>query len=541
MSCPRPGFDFRDPKYGPVITRRVETIAKLRADAPLLEAFITHYRQHPADFINDWGMTFDPRALAMGRPSTVPFVLFDRQRECIQFIVDNCWRLNEPGLIEKSRDVGLSWIVVAVGVALAVFNRGFVAGYGSRKEEYVDKLDSPKSLFWKTRFFLRNLPREFRAGWIEKKHAPHMRIMLPESESVLTGEAGDGIGRGDRTSIYFVDEAAHLERPMLVDASLSATTNCRVDLSSVYGMDNPFAEKRHSWDASRIFIFDWRDDPRKDDEWYAKQARNLPPTVVAQEIDRSYTASKEGIIIPNTWVQSAIDAHVKLGIKPSGVRHGSLDVADEGVDKNAYGHRYGIVLRHAEEWSGKGDDLFGTSTKAAGFYDRDLLESLVYDGDGLGAGIRGDIRKINEERKAKGLRQIALRTFRGSAEVFEPTKAIPSAISADAARDALEIRNEDFFANLKAQGWWSLRARFERTHRAVKDGEKFDPDDLISLSSDLPDLARLTNELSQPTYKLNGAGKVVVNKKPDGSKSPNLADMVMMLYSPGAKRRGFLV
>lgn len=533
------GFDFRNPDYRLIYARRLERLHRIRSDPGVLAAHIAYYRENIADLINDWGMTFDPRALAHGRPAHVPFVLFPRQRECIDFIVRDCWRLNEPGLIEKARDVGLSWIVVGVGCSLAILNKGFVAGYGSRKEEYVDKLDSPKSLFWKARYFMKNLPREFRAGWNERKHAPHMRIMLPDTDSVLTGEAGDGIGRGDRTSIYFVDEAAHLERPMLVEASLSATTNCRIDLSSVNGMDNPFAVKRHSWDEKRIFIFDWRDDPRKDDAWYADQTKNLPAVVVAQEIDRNYAASKEGIVIPNTWVKAAIDAHVKLGIKPTGARLAALDVADEGVDWNAYGYRHGIVLRCAEEWSGKGDDIFATSERAVGLVDRDGCELLTYDGDGLGAGVRGDVRKINEARKARGQREIKLATFRGSGAVINPTKQIPTAYRDAVRSDALERTNEDFFGNFKAQSWWELRVRFERTYRAVVEGEQFAPDDLISLSSDLPFLQRLVNELSQPTYDQNKAGKIIVDKKPDGSKSPNLADMVMMVYAPSAKRGGF--
>ena len=47
-------------------------------------------------------------------------------------------------------------------------------------------------------------------------------------------------------------------------------------------------------------------------------------------------------------------------------------------------------------------------------------------------------------------------------------------------------------------------------------------------------------ELSQPTYGLNGAGKIIVNKKPDGSKSPNLGDAIMIEFSPERRKpRGF--
>jgi hypothetical protein len=40
-----------------------------------------------------------------------------------------------------------------------------------------------------------------------------------------------------------VDESAFLKRPLLIDAALSQTTRCRIDLSSVNGMNNPFAQK----------------------------------------------------------------------------------------------------------------------------------------------------------------------------------------------------------------------------------------------------------------------------------------------------------
>ncbi len=43
---------------------------------------------------------------------------------------------------------------------------------------------------------------------------------------------------------------------------------------------------------------------------------------------------------------------------------------------------------------------------------------------------------------------------------------------------------------------------------------------------------KLIVELSQPTYSVNGVGKIVVDKKPDGTKSPNLADSAMIAFAP---------
>jgi hypothetical protein len=35
-------------------------------------------------------------------------------------------------------------------------------------------------------------------------------------------------------------------------------------------------------------------------------------------------------------VQAAVDAHIKLGIQPSGQRLGAMDIADEGKIKTAF-------------------------------------------------------------------------------------------------------------------------------------------------------------------------------------------------------------
>lgn len=515
-------FDFKKPDYRLVMEWRMERLARIRAEPSVLPALRTFYATNPAQFIIDWGQTFDPRNADVGMPSALPFLLFPKQEEWVHWFMDR-WQRRERGLTEKSRDMGMSWLTVATASTLCLFRPGIVAGFGSRKEEYVDKIGDPKSLFWKAREFIANLPREFRGSWNRSTDAPHLRILFHDTGSAMTGEAGDNIGRGDRTSFYFVDEAAHIERPMLVEASLSATTNCRQDLSSVNGSANPFAEKRHSGKV-KVFTFHWRDDPRKDDAWYAKQHENLDAVTIAQEIDIDYSASVEGVVIPSAWVQASIDAHVKLGIEPTGARLASLDVADEGRDKNALCGAYGILLECIEEWSGVGADIFSTVVKAIDLAETHGYEKVRYDADGLGAGCRGDARIVNEKRHEDGRKIIPFESFRGSEAPFDPER-----------EDVKGRKNKDFFANRKAQGWWALRTRFQKTYRAVVEGQPFDPDEIISIASTMPLRAKLVVELSQPTYGLNTAGKILIDKAPEGAKSPNLADAAMIRFSTVAR------
>lgn len=515
-------FDWKKPEYGAVLQWRRERLNRLKASPEALVDARTFYQAHPAEFINHWGMTVDPRNVERGLPAAVPFLLFPRQEEWVSWFLES-WKGSRPGITEKSRDMGMSWLTIALSCTLCLFNRGVAVGFGSRKEEYVDKIGSPKSLFERGRLFMQNVPRIFAGNW----SAPHMRIQFHDTGSFIGGEAGDEIGRGDRTSFYFVDEAAFLEHPEKVDGALSQTTNCRIDVSTPNGLANTFAQKRFSpayADTGRVFTFHWMQDPRKDQAWYDKQVAELDPVIVAQEIDLNYSASVEGVVIPNAWIQAAIDADKKLGFEITGDKFAALDVADEGADKNALAGRHGVKLNRMKSWSGAGSTIFKTVEKAFALLDEWEQESFLYDGDGLGAGVRGDAQQINSERDKVGKQQVSDQPFRGSAAVWRPE-----------AEMVKKRKNKDYFMNLKAQSWWALRLRFEKTYKAVVEKQPFDPDDLIVIDSQLPELVSLIMELSQPTWQPNTVGKIVIDKVPDGMKSPNLADAVMILFNPATR------
>jgi hypothetical protein len=523
--------DWKHPDYVGIFRARMWNLEQIRAHPDCLPDLKAYYKETPADFINDWGITFDPRNAEIGLPTTLPFILFDKQREFIDFVLRK-WRERKSGLVEKSRDMGVTWEAISLSCTLCLFHDGVAIGFGSRKEEYVDKVGTLKPILPKGRMFMEHLPVEFRGSWVAWRDAPHMRISFPETGSLISGEAGDEIGRGDRTSITFVDEAAHLAHPDLVDAALSQTTNCRIDMSSVRGMANSFAAKR--WGGKiEVFIFDWRDDPRKDDAWYAKQVEELDPVVVAQEIDRDYLAAVKGVVIPGEWVRAAIDARTKLGIAPSGLRALTLDVADEGIDKNATCETWGTEVERTKEFTGKGSDLYATTEWCFQICDEEGYGGFRYDADGLGAGVRGDARALNEKRQATGARALTVVGFRGSEGVHEPEGVVEGTIGTEGDKGRT---NQDYFANRKAQGWWSLRKRFQRTFRWVVGGIPCAPDDIISLSSKNPDLMKLVAQLSQPVYRTNEVGKMVVDKAPRNlktpMKSPNEGDAVMMRYAP---------
>ena len=529
------------PNYTVEYQRRINLLHDLMVRPQNQPAIMAHYKANPVDWINDWCVTFDPRRISPD-PRLMPFITFQRQREFIDFLVA-CWVDKECGLVEKARDVGATWLCCAFSAWLWLFHPGTVIGWGSRKEEYVDKKGDPKAIFPKIRQILENLP-----GWMmpesynPEKHAVYMRIINPVTGSAITGEAGDNIGRGGRTTLYFKDESAHYEHPEMVEAALGDNTDVQIDISSVNGSANVFYRRRMAGEVwmpgapkivgkTRIFVFDWRDHPLKTQEWYDTRRKKAEAEgllhIFAQEVDRDYTGSIDNIIIRPEWVRAAIDAHVKLGFGSDGEKVAGQDVADGGGDKNALAIRHGVILKHADHWAGEAGEAPERAVPTCIEYG---VNELFYDSIGVGSGFKTGVNNLKE----KGALPSSLKIYPWNAaqSPIEPEKNIIPG-------DKQSPKNEDYYANLKAQAWWRLRTRFYKTFRAVTHGDKYDSSELISLDSTMPRIHDLQMELSQAVHSTNGKGKVLVDKKPDGAISPNLADAIVICYCPVRPPKGF--
>jgi hypothetical protein len=487
-----------------------------------------HYKECPWDLVRDWGMTFDPRKIETGGLSSIPFIPWPRLVEYMQWLMQQ-WRGSERGLVEKSRDCGVTWLSVGFAVAQWCCHDGVAIGFGSRKEALVDKLGDPDSIFEKIRHFVSNIPAELLPkGFVPKEHSTYMRLVSPETGSSITGEAGDNIGRGGRKALYFIDEAAFIERQQMVDAALSQATNCQIDISTFNGSGNLFYQKQQRFQGTnRHFVFDWRDDPRKDEAWYQKQKDEQPEEIVAQEIDRDPNASNTDAFLPAKWIISAIDAHKVLGFEPSGVRTVGFDPADTG-DAKAVVLRYGSVVVGCEQ---KVDgDITHAIPWAYYLADEHSSDIFLYDADGLGA------PSIKIDMTSRVVGRMRVEGYRGSGEVEDKDQHAVRG-------DPTSKLNRDRYQNFRAQSWSWVRDRLRKTHDAVqrkKDGLiiNIDPDQLISISSDCRGIYELQSELSRPKRIYTESGKIAVeSKKAMRARqviSPNLADALVIAFSKNA-------
>lgn len=526
------------PDYPGVYAWRLRTIAGLEADPDLLESAMAYYADRPDEFIQHWMDTFDPRKVT---GKWMPFVFFARQSEMVQFLED-CRTTSRSGLMEKCRDAGATWLSCAYSVWAFLFIDDMSIGWGSRKESLVDKLGDADSIFEKMRLLLSRLPRIFMPkAWRPREHATYMKLINPNNGATISGEAGDNIGRGGRSSIYFVDEAAHIERPEKIEAALGDNTNVRIDISSVNGLGNPFHRTRESgydWypghdapsNATLVFIMDWSHHPAKTQEWYdarkAKAVHQGMQHIFAQEVDRDYSAAISNTIITFEWIQSAVDAHLHIPylaeIVPPDAWTAGLDVADEGEDRNALTKRQWIILRSCEEWGERDVGVTCRRVLAACRQHRGI--KVQYDCIGIGAGVKSEYNRLIDDATISeaDLRMVPWNAGAGVVRPYE--RVIPD--------DDLTPLNRDMFGNFKAQAWFDVSRRFYKTHRARKEGVIYDPEELISLDSRNPLLHQLMKELAQPTKGESTGLRMIVNKKPNGMKSPNLADSAIEAFFP---------
>ena len=384
---PESALDWMRPDYDPIYRARLYRLVHLQRTPGLMPGVIEHYKTNPAQFIIDWGTTTDPRNAEIGQPVEIPFVLFPRQVEFIEWLHAR-WLAREDGLCAKSRDVGASWLIVAYAVWMWLLHPESVIGIGSRKEELVDNGLDSKSLFWKCRRFIARLPGEFRPrDYAEKLNTRHMLIANPANGATIVGEAGDNIGRGARTSLYLLDEAAYFDRAEAIDAALSMTSNCKIYVSSVNGPGTVFSRKRLSGKISTIQLH-WRDDPRKDQAWYDKQKATLDPTILAQEVDIDENAATSDAWIPGDLVEIAASTKPTAVTGIGGWMLG-VDAAHLGSDKSVIHCRRGrLNLPQIKRTGFDGPMLAGLVVEQCRILEsasNGLIRAIVIELDGPGA------------------------------------------------------------------------------------------------------------------------------------------------------------
>lgn len=234
----------------------------------------------------------------------------------------------------------------------------------------------------------------------------------------------------------------------------------------------------------------------------------------------AYNDEVKGSIIPVDWFNAAIDAHVKLGFKPTGAKIAAHDPSDEGGDSKGYALRHGSVILDVAE-----NDTGDVNEGCDWAIDR-AIESgadwFAWDCDGLGVTLKRQVAQGFSGKKTE------LMMFKGS-ESPEDGDSVYEPVIGDNQNTGKLVKH--VIRNKRAQYYMRLRNRFYKTYRAVVKGEYTDPDELISLSSEIVCMDQLRAEICRIPKKKRNDGMFQIMSKPEMAaleiQSPNMADSVM--------------
>lgn len=301
---------LRDPEYTEKLKRRLELEAA-GTKSTQSRAYIHYLCEQPEDpaagcifFIENFGWSFDPRP--EHAPHHLPFIMFEYQREAIRWMVEHIDN-GRDGLFEKSRDMGASWLFfVWVPLWYWLFRSGTNFLVGSYKEALVDDRTND-SLFGKIDYALQSLPvwmlpKNFNFS----KHRTKLKLINPQNQNQITGDTmNPHFSRGSRKTAVLFDELGFWEYAKDAWESSGDSTSCRIANSTPHGY-NYYYKLRDS--GIDVFTMHWKDHPLKDQQWYNFECARRTPEEVAQELDISYSKSREGRVYPE-WN----DKNVKKG------------------------------------------------------------------------------------------------------------------------------------------------------------------------------------------------------------------------------------
>lgn len=249
-------------------------------------------KRDPIFFIEHYLYTYDPRPKAY--PHKLKFVLYDFQKEYVLSLIkaiDEGYDIFD----EKSRDMGASWLSLAVRLHKWIFDDGYQSLLGSRKEDYVDS-GTYKSLFGKLDYYIRNIedPLILPEGFDLKKHRTYMKLVNPVNGNVIEGESSNSnFSRAGRYKDILYDELGFWPDARASWTAGGDATECRQAVTTP--PDQPsYAKVLRFSEQIKVRTYHWSLHPHKDTTWYERQKKRRTQEEILHELDISWEYSNTG-------------------------------------------------------------------------------------------------------------------------------------------------------------------------------------------------------------------------------------------------------
>jgi len=275
-----------------------------------------------------------------------------------------------------------------------------------------------------------------------------------------------------------------------------------------------------------IIKVNWSDNPWFDDSGLEAERlfdlANLPRSTYDWVWEGGFNDDIENGLIKPEWFDACIDAHIKLDMKPFGIKKVTHDPSDVGNDPKATLVRTANIITSVIQRTDL--DVNDGSDWALGLAINENVDQYEWDVGGMGVALKRDVNA------ALGGKRVSVHQFNGASSVDHPEAIYESS----GASNMIQQKTwKEVCKNLRAQCYLKLRDRIYRTYKAISENKMTDPEQLISFSSECESLTTLRAELCRMPIKPNSSGLFELYTKKEMRekfkvRSPNCADVLMM-------------
>ncbi len=253
----------------------------------------------------------------------IPFNTYPFQDECVQHFIDN--RFN---IVLKSRQLGLSTLVAAYSVWLAIF----------QKEKNIlviaTKLSVAQNFITKVKSMIKSLPNWLLLPDIVSNNK--QQIQFSHGSSIKAIPTSEDAGRSEALSLLIVDEAAFVRNFDTIWTGIYPTISTGgrvVILSTPNGVGGQYyklyTEAESGLNEFNAIKLPWDVHPEREEEWFSKTTANMSERQIAQEYLCDFASSGDTYLggADLKWVRDCVTA----------------PVAREGEDKNVWVWKYPLT------------------------------------------------------------------------------------------------------------------------------------------------------------------------------------------------------
>ena len=247
-------------------------------------AEIVRSGKDPSFFCNKYAQISHPMR------GLIPFDMYDFQEEVLKDFKEHRF-----SVILKARQLGISTTVAAYVCWLMLFHRD------KNVLVVATKLSTAANLVKKIKAIHKHLPSWLKISDISIDNRNSFE--LSNGSQVKASSTSGDAGRSEALSLLVIDEAAFVDGIAELWAGLYPTLSTGgrcIALSTPNGVGNWFhktyTEAQENKNDFHTIRLPWNVHPERDQDWFAKETRNMSRREIAQELECNFNASGDTVI-----------------------------------------------------------------------------------------------------------------------------------------------------------------------------------------------------------------------------------------------------